>query len=96
MKVIFAKSVCAWFPTEDVSGDEALALQLQLEMDREARAAGNVEEAGLFFCQLVTAWSMDVPCQLSLLITQLWELKRSRRPPEWVLDRFVADGLKKG
>ncbi|XP_039550871.1 structure-specific endonuclease subunit SLX4 isoform X2 [Pimephales promelas] len=36
----------------DVSGDEALALQLQLEMDREARAAGNVEEAGLFFCQL--------------------------------------------
>ncbi|XP_077082885.1 structure-specific endonuclease subunit SLX4 isoform X2 [Siphateles boraxobius] len=36
----------------DVSGDEALALQLQQEMDREARAAGNVEEAGLFFCQL--------------------------------------------
>ncbi|XP_051764126.1 structure-specific endonuclease subunit SLX4 [Ctenopharyngodon idella] len=38
--------------TEDVSGDEALALQLQQEMDREARAAGDVEEAGLFFCQL--------------------------------------------
>ncbi|KAK9967377.1 hypothetical protein ABG768_001780 [Culter alburnus] len=36
----------------DVSGDEALALQLQQEMDREARAAGDVEEAGLFFCQL--------------------------------------------
>lgn len=52
MKVIFAKSVCACVPTEDVSGDEALALQLQQEMDREARAAGNVEEAGLFFCQL--------------------------------------------
>lgn len=38
--------------TEDVSGDEALALQLQQEMDHEARASGNVEEAGLFFCQL--------------------------------------------
>ncbi|XP_003201146.4 structure-specific endonuclease subunit SLX4 [Danio rerio] len=39
--------------TEDVSGDEALALRLQQELDREARAAaGDVEDGGLFFCQL--------------------------------------------
>ncbi|XP_056303880.1 structure-specific endonuclease subunit SLX4 isoform X2 [Danio aesculapii] len=37
----------------DVSGDEALALRLQQELDREARAAaGDVEDGGLFFCQL--------------------------------------------
>ncbi|TRY97826.1 hypothetical protein DNTS_014960 [Danionella cerebrum] len=38
--------------TVDVSGDEALALQLQLEMDREAQVAGDLEDGGLFFCQL--------------------------------------------
>ncbi|XP_016410447.1 structure-specific endonuclease subunit SLX4-like isoform X2 [Sinocyclocheilus rhinocerous] len=36
----------------DASGDEALALQLQQELDCEARAAGDVEDEGLFFCQL--------------------------------------------
>ncbi|XP_051551080.1 structure-specific endonuclease subunit SLX4-like isoform X2 [Myxocyprinus asiaticus] len=39
-------------PTDDVGSDEALALQLQQELDREARAALDVEEGGLFFCQL--------------------------------------------
>ncbi|XP_056615724.1 LOW QUALITY PROTEIN: structure-specific endonuclease subunit SLX4 [Triplophysa dalaica] len=36
--------------SEDVSSDEALALQLQEELDREARPA--VDDGGLFFCQL--------------------------------------------
>ncbi|XP_043079101.1 structure-specific endonuclease subunit SLX4 [Puntigrus tetrazona] len=38
--------------TEDVSSDEALALQLQQELDREAQSTGDVEDEGLFFCQL--------------------------------------------
>ncbi|XP_016303706.1 structure-specific endonuclease subunit SLX4-like [Sinocyclocheilus anshuiensis] len=38
--------------TEDVSSDEALALQLQQELDREARSSRDVEDEGLFFCQL--------------------------------------------
>ncbi|XP_058616847.1 structure-specific endonuclease subunit SLX4 isoform X2 [Onychostoma macrolepis] len=36
----------------DVSSDEALALQLQQELDREARPTRDVEDEGLFFCQL--------------------------------------------
>lgn len=36
--------------TEDVSSDEALALQLQEELDRESRT--DVDNGGLFFCQL--------------------------------------------
>ncbi|XP_051977394.1 structure-specific endonuclease subunit SLX4-like isoform X2 [Xyrauchen texanus] len=39
-------------PTDDVGSDEALALQLQQELDREARVALDVEEGELFFCQL--------------------------------------------
>ncbi|XP_065115707.1 structure-specific endonuclease subunit SLX4 [Paramisgurnus dabryanus] len=35
--------------TDDVSSDEALALQLQQELDRESQAD---EDGGLFFCQL--------------------------------------------
>ncbi|KAL1251151.1 hypothetical protein QQF64_018947 [Cirrhinus molitorella] len=38
--------------TEDLSGDEALALRLQQELDREAQTSGDMEDEGLFFCQL--------------------------------------------
>ncbi|XP_042605791.1 structure-specific endonuclease subunit SLX4-like isoform X3 [Cyprinus carpio] len=38
--------------TEDVSSDEALALQLQQALDREAQSSRDVEDEGLFFCQL--------------------------------------------
>ncbi|XP_073700428.1 structure-specific endonuclease subunit SLX4 [Garra rufa] len=38
--------------TEDVSGDEALALRLQQELNRETHASGDIEDEGLFFCQL--------------------------------------------
>lgn len=44
------RSVCVSDLAEDVSSDEALALQLQKELDRESRA--DVDDGGLFFCQL--------------------------------------------
>ncbi|XP_057182060.1 structure-specific endonuclease subunit SLX4 isoform X2 [Triplophysa rosa] len=51
--------------TDDVSSDEALALHLQEELDREARAA--VDDGGLFFCQLC---QKDLSAMSSQLRTQ--------------------------